>query len=446
MNNQNNVMDNGFATYNGQQHDPLNFSQQDPQLLALTKLPYVYVSPLIKQLTTAEPGISVLTGSGLIGKTTLLKQCIAELLTNGVPENGIGFFPCKKIGDVNELIELVKQQFSHGLSSTTQYMFIDDITDLRDWKKIIQLIIESGWSSKLVLILTSSENTLAEKIKHDFALQPTNKFKLLPLNFHDVIELKYPKKNLDSINLYAEFDQYLIHGGYLPSINDVAAYGKISDETIKMFINCVKGMMIKQNKQESFLQEVFTAIIQHYNQQITWNMLSKETFINHPSTIADYVSTLESLDLVFVQCALLEKKLIAAPKKARKLMFMDPFLFHCARAWIHPCINAYDLQIMPLIKEPELCANLAEACVITHYQRYYPTYYIKAEGCVDLAYLDAATFWPIVVTWTNRLRTKSLKQILKYANGKILNKNSNSGMIDHVRTEPLPQALWKLHK
>ncbi len=175
-------------------------------------------------------------------------------------------------------------------------------------------------------------------------------------------------------------------------------------------------------------------------------MLTRETTINHPSTIADYALTLEDLGIVFIQCALLETCLTAAPKKARKIMFMDPFIFHVIRAWIHPSMNAYDLQIMPLLKEAELCSNLAEACVITHYQRYYPTYYIKAEGCVDLAYINNAAFWPIVVTWTNRLRTKSLKQILKYKNGKILNKNMHSGMIDHIRTEPLPQALWKLHK
>jgi hypothetical protein len=36
------------------------------------------------------------------------------------------------------------------------------------------------------------------------------------------------------------------------------------------------------------------------------------------------------MDAVFIQPALVEDKLTAAPKKARKLMFTDPFIFHSA--------------------------------------------------------------------------------------------------------------------
>jgi len=41
-----------------------------------------------------------------------------------------------------------------------------------------------------------------------------------------------------------------------------------------------------------------------------------------------------------------------------------------------------------------------EGNLATHYRRYYPTFYIKAEGEVDLAYIDRNRFHPVEVKWT----------------------------------------------
>lgn len=40
--------------------------------------------------------------------------------------------------------------------------------------------------------------------------------------------------------------------------------------------------------------------------------------------------------------------------------------------------------------------------------------------------------------------SKDLKQIFKYSNAKILTKLKQSGMINNIKTEPLPLALWHL--
>ena len=66
---------------------------------------------------------------------------------------------------------------------------------------------------------------------------------------------------------------------------------------------------------------------------------------------------------------------------------------------------------------------LVETAVISNIRRLYPTYYIKAEGEVDIAYIKDDKFWPIEVKWTSQMRPKDLKQIQKYPNGIILCKN-----------------------
>ena len=150
------------------------------------------------------------------------------------------------------------------------------------------------------------------------------------------------------------------------------------------------------------------------------------------------------MDAVFIQPALLEDKLAAAPKKARKLMFSDPFVFHAVRAWLNPCKDPFNQQVLPALNNPDWAARLTEACVITHYRRKFPTYYIKAEGEIDIAYLDENRFWPVEIKWTKQLRPKTLKQISKYPNSLILTQSKKSGKIKDIPTIPLPLALLRL--
>jgi hypothetical protein len=85
-----------------------------------------------------------------------------------------------------------------------------------------------------------------------------------------------------------------------------------------------------------------------------------------------------------------------------------------------------------------------EATLVTHYRRYYRTFYIKAEGEVDLAYIAQNRFWPIEVKWTGHVRPKDLKQIAKYSNGRILTKSKQFGHILGIPAEPLPLAMLRL--
>ncbi len=150
------------------------------------------------------------------------------------------------------------------------------------------------------------------------------------------------------------------------------------------------------------------------------------------------------MDAVFVQAALLEDKLSAAPKKARKVMFTDPFILHAAYAWLNPCEDPYEDQVKRLLRDSAWFGKIAESCVTTHYRRYFPTYYIKAKGEVDIAYIRGNTFWPVEVKWTGQTRPKQFSQIVKYQNGIILTRSKREGVIQGIPTMPLPLALMRI--
>ena len=284
-------------------------------------------------------------------------------------------------------------------------------------------------------------------------------FHLFPLDFYEYVKLNNRithneicdlvedrgnvLKNLINI-LYEEFESYLVHGGFLTAINDMAIYNRILPSTFATYSDWIRGDMLKRNKQEHNLKDLLSGVIKRIGSQITWNALSRDLTIDHPKTISDYIEILQSMDVLYIQSALLEDKLAAAPKKAKKVIFSDPFIYHATNAWLHPCQDPFEMLLRPQIESSKSCSKIVESCIVNHYQRKFPVFYIKAKGEVDIAYIDKKRFWPIEVKWTGQLRPKELKQISKYSNAKILTKNQTAGKIQGIPTEPIPLNLLRL--
>jgi predicted AAA+ superfamily ATPase len=444
-------MDPRFLAHNTHLEGTHLFEMLDPQLRRLQTQAYRYESDLLEQLPRDIPGIYTLSGGRQIGKTTLLKQWMAKLLGIGIEPQRIAFFSGELIDDHHALLYLLQQQLESIPTDMLNYFIIDEVTYIRDWDKTIKYLADIGLFDQVILILTGSDLIFIQEARMRFPGRQGKanvvNFHLYPLSFHEVVTLKHGSLQTPSTDLlFKEFEYYCIHGGYLTAINEFAAHQSISIATLRTYSDWIRGDMIKRGKQEHYLKEVIHAMFKRAGSQITWNALAKDLSIDHPKTIADYVTLLEWMDAVFIQSALLEDKLIAAPKKAKKLFFTDPFIFHAMKSWLYPTNTPFEQQIQPELNNPIHMAYLAELITVTHYRRFYPTYYIKAEGEVDIAYIHQQRFWPIEIKWTQQLREKDLKQILKYDNGLILTKNTTASHIQHISTEPLPRHLWSLRK
>lgn len=442
-------MDSRFLAHNSHLDDPEHFQDLDPQLRRLKTQAYVHHALLLDELPQNIPGIYTLSGGRQIGKTTLLKQWMAKLLKQGIQPQKIAFFSGELIEDQHALFHLLKHQLERMPTDALCYLLLDEVTYIRDWDKAIKYVADIGFLDNVVLILTGSDLILMQEARMRFPGRRGKadkvNFHLHALSFREVVELKHGRLVEPSVDLlFTEFEAYLIHGGYLTAINDYMTEGRILNASLMTYADRIRGDMVKRGKQEHYLKEVLGAVIKRAGSQVTWNSLAKDLSIDHPKTVADYLILLQSMDALFVQSALIEDKLVAAPKKARKLFFSDPFIFHAIRAWICPVAQAFEQQIVTCLADPVQASFLVELCAVTHYSRYYPTYYIKAEGEVDIAYVDQQRFWPIEVKWLNQLRDKDLKQILKYRDGLILTKNKIKGKIQHLPTLPLPLALWAL--
>ncbi len=434
-------MDTQFLPQNSHLKDPDNFKKVDPDLCQLQSRQFIYQSPLLNKFPLAESGIYTLCGAHQTGKTTLLKSWIEKLLAAGTPPQAIAFFSGELIEDYHILQRLLQKQIANMPSDRNIVIILDEINAVRDWVKALKPLYASETLKHVTLMLSGSDLTIAKETQ--LPNTQSKHFHLFPLSFRETMLLKHGKIE-DPNLLFKEFNNYLIHGGYFNAINDVAIHGNVTDKTLINYAEWIVKQAVARGRHEHFMREILASIVRHYDQQVTWNLLAQELTIDHPKTIGDYFSLLESLDTVFVQSALLEETLSPAPKKARKIMFTDPFIFHAIQTWLAANKTTSQTLVKQAMEDPESCSKLAKTCAVTQFRRYYTSYYIKAEGEIDLAYIHDNRFWPIAIAWISQIRAKDLKQILKYPNGRLLTKTERSGIIEHIRTEPLPLALWQL--
>ncbi len=456
-------MDIRFSPHNLHIENPAVFLKHDPNLRQLARQSLVYHSPLLNRIPRKTPGIYTITGGRQIGKTTLLKQWMACLLEDQVKPGVIVYFTGELIDDHHSLIRLIMDWLNKKPDRDISYILLDEVTYVNNWDKGIKYLADAGFIEKTVMIITGSDTAVIKEARMrfpgrrgvssvvDFHLYPLSFFESVSLNKQilpdeiDMLTSPAAKDNADLLDcLYKEFDMYLVHGGFLTAMNDISTHQAIQPATFSIYSDWIRGDVLKRGKHEHYLIEILQAIVKRYGSQITWNAMAHDLSIDHPKTVADYVALLVSMDAVFVQAALLENKLTASPKKARKVMFADPFIFHAVNAWLNPCKDPFNEQIKPLLCDSLWSAKLVEACVITHYRRSFPTYYIKSKGEVDIAYVDKKRFWPVEIKWTGQLHSKNLKQITKYPNGLILTKLKQKREIQGIPAIPLPLALLQL--
>lgn len=457
------MMDIRFAPHNTHLEDPLGFHERDPNLGQLKRLPLVYRSLFLDLLPRQEPGIYTITGGRQIGKTTLIKQWMAELLKERVAPQSIVYFTGELIDDHHSLVRVIMETLDDMPAGGTRYILMDEVTYIREWDKGVKYLADAGILENAALVLSGSDLLVIKEARKRFpgrrGTAEKADFHLYPLSFFEAVKLKN-SFNDDELNmlidpkteatselidrLYGEFDLYVIHGGFMTAINDMALHQRILPSTFATYSDWIRGDMLKRGKQEHYLQEVLGAMIKRYGSQVTWNALAHDLSIDHPKTIADYMALLESMDAAFIQPAIDQNRLAAAPKKARKLMFTDPFIFHSVRAWLKPTQDPFNQQVKAILSDREWMARLAGVCVITHYRRHYPTFYIKAKGEIDIAYVDQSRFWPVEIKWTKQLRPKDLKQTAQYPHSRILTRSLQKGAILGIPTEPLPLALLRL--
>jgi len=320
-----------------------------------------------------------------------------RLLADRIPPPAIIYLSGELIDDHHSLVRLIDDIIDEF--PQLSYLLVDEITYIRGWDKGIKFLADAGRLEDVCLILTGSDMLILNEARMRFpgrrGTADKVDFHLYPLSFTDTVKLKkivedgqeqLSKTGLLGLPdstialLFSAFDEYLRHGDFLTAINDIAANGRILPATLRTYSDWIRGDMLKRGKQEQYLREIIMAVLKRYGSQITWNNLLADLSIDHPKTVADYVQLLAAMDAVFILPALQEDRLCAAPKKAKKVFFTDPFIYHAMFNWISTDSRDGSLLMEEVtLADAARTGQLAEGSAAALCRRYLPTFYIKAR-------------------------------------------------------------------
>ncbi|MBE0433156.1 ATP-binding protein [candidate division WOR-3 bacterium] len=449
------------------------FLKNDPHLNNLARLRYVFHPSLEREITMDIPGIYMLTGGRQVGKSTLMKLMIQNLLGDKkVPPEQICYVACDLFERYQELVTVMQQGFDEMDRKKYHYLFLDEITYVKDWDRAIKYFADLGYFKNGSLLITGSDSVILKESMKKFpgrrGRADTNDFHYYPISFYDYVclvtadqkmEIDTVRELFRSLHAIADkpsdiladkmagidpriisnyYDQYLLTGGFLSAINNFTEKERIDKFIYRTYQEWVIGNILKRNKDESFLKDIITVLSTRLATQLSGHAIAAQTEIQHHATVQDYLKILQDMDVLFIQPALREDKLSPAPKKAKKIHFSDPFIAQALIAWAKRIDDPWEFADKCIVHDNPPKAQIIEGCISTLIRRKYPTFYIKAESEVDNAVVFGRTFLPIEVKWSEHLRKNDLKQILKYKKGIIGYRGMQIGQYEHLLVLPIP--------
>lgn len=450
------------------------YLNNDPHLGYLKSLKYILEPSLLNEIPLQKPGVYILTGARQVGKSTLLKLLIKQLLLNKTcnPDQ-IFYLPCDTIISFHELIT----EIDHFLTQRQQvkffYLFIDEVTYVKEWDRAIKHFADLGYFRQGSVLITGSDSTILQEGMKRFpgrrGTASKTDFHYYPLSFSEYIRLAEPslqetvKRVHDAGSLYLRepfkyqaqdieitlkkdhpealsslFNRYLITGGFLTAVNEFGTHDNIGQYVYNTYIQWVIGDFLKRNKKEDFLKEIIFAVSERLGKQVSYNNITAATNIQNHSTTQEYIQILMDMDVLFLLEALREDKLRAAPKKLKKLHFSDPFIASALICWARGLHNYWNFVEENILRDSHLKAEMVEGVIAALFRRHFKAFYIKAETEVDLSLVIGNAFLPIEIKHSAALKKNELKQILKYKTGIIGYKGMQMGKFEHLHVLPLP--------
>lgn len=157
--------------------------------------------------------IKVVTGVRRCGKSSIMKMIIRELAEQNIPEENILYFnldkrPYAGITRAEQLDKLIEKHYN---PDTVQYLFIDEVQNVKDYETVINSWREEG---NLSIFLTGSNSYL---LSGELATKLTGRyieFNVLPLTLDEFVEIKkffgksVPSDSQELLN------EYIYEGGF----------------------------------------------------------------------------------------------------------------------------------------------------------------------------------------------------------------------------------------
>ena len=249
------------------------------------------------------PHIIAISGVRRTGKSTLLKQVINHLISNGVPRKNILYFSYDEV--VENPLNIIKEWeeiISRKIRGRNYYLLLDEVQKLSNWGEKIKTLYDH---LNLKIIVSGSSSLGIKKGKESLAGRVIE-WELKPLAFSEFLLFSSKEKSWDNYKFYMK-----------RQLPELALYSIDPQQYIKDLVKKVVYEDIpKLHEVESpeTVEKIFSIIERHPGEIIKISNLANDLGISR-ITLSKYLKALEE--------SLLIRKLYNYSKNARKVEVRD---------------------------------------------------------------------------------------------------------------------------
>jgi predicted AAA+ superfamily ATPase len=218
----------------------------------------------------------------------------------------------------------------------SSFIFLDEVTSLENWWKVIKAYIDMGVFENDVITVTASSSI---KLKGQVELFPGRRGKgkdilVLPLSFREFLEVFGIKietsgnieKDMDSAikkedEIKEFFKMYLEKGGFPISINEDSAEFQI--------ISAIESEILRVGKSLELMKGILASIIKKAPSPLSFSTIGSDVGISY-KTAQEYLEVAKNLFII--DFAYYKEKNIVW-RKERKFFFLDSFLAKSISIW-----------------------------------------------------------------------------------------------------------------
>lgn len=401
-------------------------------------------------------------GARGMGKTVALKLMIEKLIENKkIDPQNILYYSCHNINSYEQLNEIIKIFLAdRRLSGRGDlYIFVDEITLVKDWAKGIDHIKRAGLLKNVILFLSGSMLPTEDikKIKID------EQKIISSLSFSEFVNLLNPKlaesvsavkTNQDYEKIAKQLDYYLdvyfLTGGFISAINDFKERGAVRQSAYSNYFNWLEIDIAKLGRDLILCRQILEQIILNLDKPVGYKTIARKTKSKTHLTVEKYIDILESMFALKTVFQINETGK-PAKTKAKKIYFYDPFIFWVFYSFIHGSLNYWQFS-RGILHQGNIFIKLVENVIFSHLikseetdkNNYEVMYWRDNIKKIEIDFLvknkDKVT--PILIRYNGEISEQD-KKIFSHAGFKegIIISGSELNLTDSVKIMPLSYFL-----
>ncbi|MFH1176948.1 MAG: ATP-binding protein [Acidobacteriota bacterium] len=242
----------------------------------------------------ARRQVEILIGSRRIGKTTLLRQVIGEILAAGVPAHDVCYLaldhPALEAAPVSEHLKRFRKEFLHQRERRL-FLFLDEIQDSPDWENELKALYDT---EQIKFYCSGSTSALLERAGGKLTGRQITTT-VYPLSFAEFLAFRGSLPTLaEDYRMERLAEEYLAVGGYPEQVLSP------SHEYLASLVNDILArdlLRLHPIRKPAALKDLLRLVAASTGSRVSFNRLAKLLGLSL-DTAKEYAGYLESAFLV----------------------------------------------------------------------------------------------------------------------------------------------------